>query len=171
MSRKRVAEIRRKYVWQKDSGLRSGAAVAHESGQRCIFYFFQRFVILQQNKSSLFPPFLVSSPYQMNSVKPTIFERFAALLCLAVIFPALLLISLLIGATAGGPTVINDPTTTTAGAVSLSPRFRTTGPGTPIFHFMGKLLKELGLDTLPALWSVVRGEIHLKDVLQSRGHG
>jgi lipopolysaccharide/colanic/teichoic acid biosynthesis glycosyltransferase len=110
---------------------------------------------------------MLSSTYQMNSVKLTFFERFAALLLLGAFFPALLFISLLIGATAGGPTVINVSTTTAAGIVCLSPRFRTTGSGTPMFYFLGKLLRQLRLENLPALWSVVRGDIHLNDVLQS----
>jgi lipopolysaccharide/colanic/teichoic acid biosynthesis glycosyltransferase len=112
---------------------------------------------------------MLASTIHMRAGTPTIFERFAALFLLAAILPALLFIGLIIGATAGGPVIISGPAELQETGTNTF-RFRTTGPGTLIFHALGKLLRELRLDYFPALWNVVRGTLHLHEVLTYLKH-
>jgi lipopolysaccharide/colanic/teichoic acid biosynthesis glycosyltransferase len=109
----------------------------------------------------------------MNSSRPfwlAMFERVVAFVFLIALFPTLLFIGLLIGVTAGSPVVLTDSVATADGAVAQSHRFRTTGPGTPVFHAVGRVLRRYGFDEFPVLWSVARGDISLREVLQSLRH-
>jgi len=47
-------------------------------------------------------------------------------------------------------------------------RFRTTGPGEPVFRSVGRYLRQSSLDHIPSLWNVARGEIRLGDILRFR---
>src|SRR3954469_19598498 len=72
----------------------------------------------------------------MNTSRPfwlAMLERVVAFVFLTALFPTLLFIGLLIGVTAGSPVVVTDSVATTDGALAQSHRFRTTGPGTPVF--------------------------------------
>jgi lipopolysaccharide/colanic/teichoic acid biosynthesis glycosyltransferase len=105
----------------------------------------------------------------MNSSRPfwlAIPGRVAAFVFLVVLLPTLLFIGLLIGVTAGGPVLLADSVTTGDGAVVPSHRFRTTGPGAPLFHAVGRWLRRYGFDGYPALWSVVRGDIGVGEDLR-----
>jgi lipopolysaccharide/colanic/teichoic acid biosynthesis glycosyltransferase len=109
----------------------------------------------------------------MNTSRPfwlAMLERVVAFVFLAALFPTLLFIGLLIGVTAGSPVVVTDSVATTDGALAQSHRFRTTGPGTPVFHTVGRLLRRYGFDEFPALWSVARGDISLREVFRSLRH-
>jgi lipopolysaccharide/colanic/teichoic acid biosynthesis glycosyltransferase len=112
---------------------------------------------------------MLASTVHMTAEKPILVERLAALLLLAVMFPSLMFIGLLIGATAGGPVIISDPV---AGQEigTKRYRFRTTGTGTPTFQAIGKLLREHRLANIPALWSVVHGDIRLSEALKDLRH-
>lgn len=91
-------------------------------------------------------------------------ERLFALVLLATLVSTMMLIGLFIGVTAGGPIFVSDSVMTDDGALARSHRFRTTGPGAPIFHAVGRLLRRYDLDEFPTLWSVVRGDLSLRDL-------
>lgn len=88
-------------------------------------------------------------------------EKAAALILLGVMSPTLLFVSLLIRTTAGRPILVTEPLTTGNHLIAHLYRFRTTGPGTPIFDLLSRLLRQHGLDELPILWNVIRGDVRL----------
>jgi lipopolysaccharide/colanic/teichoic acid biosynthesis glycosyltransferase len=78
---------------------------------------------------------------------PTIFVTYCALYCFTT-----------------GPVVITDRMPTNDGRIIKSLRFRTTGAGTSAFHHVGRWLRKFGLDELPVLWSLARGDVRLRDI-------
>lgn len=106
----------------------------------------------------------------MNSSRPfwlVMLERCTAVVFLVALFPLLLFTALLIGITAGSPVLLTDAVATSDGAVAQSHRFRTTGPGTAIFHAIGRFLRRYEIDEFPGLWSIARGDISLREFLRS----
>jgi len=96
----------------------------------------------------------------MNSQRPlwlTLPERFLALLLLAVLLPPLLEVAFVIYFTSGSPVFLTDQGSASGHAVGRVLRFRTAGS-------VGRFLKKYSIDALPALWSVVSGEIRLRDL-------
>lgn len=92
------------------------------------------------------------------------FERLVALLLFVGILPLLLGVGLLISCTAGSPVLLTDEVLGIHGRVARRYRFPTTGPGTPLFHFIGRFLRRYEIDELPSLWSVACGGIRLGEV-------
>ena len=64
---------------------------------------------------------------------------------------------------AGEPVIIRD-SIVDSGNTRQSLRFRSTGQGTSGFREIGRFLRQYGIDELPGLWSVIRGNARLKDV-------
>ena len=95
-------------------------------------------------------------------------ERFVACVFLVVLAPVLLLVGVLIYLSVGSPVVVLDDLTTRDGSVVRTYCFRTTGEGPPAFAFIGKLLRTWSINEWPALWSVVAGEIRLREFLRLR---
>ncbi len=91
-------------------------------------------------------------------------ERFVAALVLFLLWGALAMIALFIRITAGKPILVVDEWTTRSGTPVRAHRFRTTGPGRPLFRAAGRLFREYALDELPSLWNVACGEVRLRDL-------
>jgi lipopolysaccharide/colanic/teichoic acid biosynthesis glycosyltransferase len=103
----------------------------------------------------------VSSPFWL-----AILGRFMAFFLLVAIFPTLLLVGLFIGITAGHPVLVADSMTTSQGTVVQVQHFRTTGSGTRLFKHLGRMFRQYGLDRVPILWGVVRGDVSLMEFVR-----
>jgi lipopolysaccharide/colanic/teichoic acid biosynthesis glycosyltransferase len=90
--------------------------------------------------------------------------RIVACILLIGILPALALFALLIDTTGGSPIFVTEDVVMRNGATYRFIRFRTTGHGTFVFHMIGRFLRLYTFDLCPAFWSVVRGDIGLRDL-------
>jgi lipopolysaccharide/colanic/teichoic acid biosynthesis glycosyltransferase len=93
-------------------------------------------------------------------------ERFAGSAFFLCFLPTLLLVALLIHVTAGGPVLVTDEWPSASDGMARCLRFRTTGRGTPFFHFMGRILRVYKVDDWPGFWSIGRGDISLREFLK-----
>jgi lipopolysaccharide/colanic/teichoic acid biosynthesis glycosyltransferase len=84
-----------------------------------------------------------------------------AFVCLVAFLPALLLVAFLLRTNSDEPVLLTDEVLAPGGAKLRIHRFRTTGRGTNAFRAIGRFLRSVGYDDLPALWDVVRGELGL----------
>jgi len=109
----------------------------------------------------------MSVMWRMISKCPPLFDRLGGLALLALALPAILTICFLIKATSPAPLFVIVDLTDSRGTVVRWRRFRTTGTGTPPFHFIGRRLRQYSIDELPSLWSVVRGEMRLGELWRS----
>jgi lipopolysaccharide/colanic/teichoic acid biosynthesis glycosyltransferase len=96
-------------------------------------------------------------------------ERFLAALVLFYLLPAVAILTLFILATADKPVFVTDEWTKD-GRILCAHRFRTTGPGQPVFRSVGRFIRRYSLDEIPSLWNIACGEIRLRDSFLFKGH-
>ena len=94
-------------------------------------------------------------------------ERLLALAFLICLLPTLLLIGCFLRSNSDEQVLLSDQVLSN-GTMVRSYRFRTTGRGSRAFRGFGRFLRAYGMDELPGLRSVVRGDIRLKQMLQIR---
>jgi len=87
--------------------------------------------------------------------------RVVAFIVLVTFLPALVLVGFLLRMNSDEPVLLKDDVLTTDGTRIRIHRFRTTGRGTNAFRAIGRFIRSLGYDDLPALWAVLRGQIGL----------
>src|SRR5436190_15049843 len=95
--------------------------------------------------------------FRMSHTIPSLWERVLAALFLASMWAVLALIALWIRLTSYGR-IIETEIRIRDGQEIQFPRFRTTGPGTPEFRLLARLLRWSRCDELPAFWGIVRGD-------------
>jgi lipopolysaccharide/colanic/teichoic acid biosynthesis glycosyltransferase len=93
-------------------------------------------------------------------------ERVSASILLVALAPTLILIGFLLRANTDEPVLVTDELLRTDGTKLRVHRFRTTGRGTPLFRFIGRFLRFFGIDDVPAVWDVVRGQIGFRNPAQ-----
>ena len=92
-------------------------------------------------------------------------ERFFAGFLLFAVAPLFVFLALLIVATADKPIFVTDEWIRD-GRQLRAHRFRTTGPGEPIFRTIGRVVRRASWDDIPSLWNVACGELRLRDILR-----
>ncbi len=90
--------------------------------------------------------------------------RLVALAVLVLFLPALLFIGFLLRANSDEPILLAHEVLAASGSRVCLHRFRTTGRGTNAFRAIGRFVRSVGYDDLPALWDVVRGHIGLVEL-------
>ena len=93
-------------------------------------------------------------------------ERVFAVILLVTLFPSLILIGFVLRANTDGPVLVTDQLLRTDGTKLRLHRFRTTGRGTQAFRAIGRFLRSFGIDDIPAMWNVARGQIGFRTLAQ-----
>jgi lipopolysaccharide/colanic/teichoic acid biosynthesis glycosyltransferase len=96
-------------------------------------------------------------------------ERLVAALLLFCLCPTIIFLALFILATADKPVFVTDEWIKD-GRRLRARRFRTTGPGQPVFRSVGRVIRQLSFDDMPSFWNVACGEIRLRDILLFKRH-
>jgi len=92
-------------------------------------------------------------------------ERLFAAFLAFLYLPMVALLALFVHLTAGKPVFVTDEWDQD-GRRLRAHRFRTTGPGQPVFRGVGRYIRRYSLDIIPSLWNVLCGELRLRDILQ-----
>src|ERR1051326_7963908 len=77
---------------------------------------------------------------------------------LMVVSPVLLVSAACIRATSNGPIILSSELKRPDGRSVSVYRFRTTGPGSAAFQYVGTYLRRFSVDKLPMLWNLLRGD-------------
>lgn len=93
-------------------------------------------------------------------------ERTLACVLFFMLLPALILIGFVLRSNTDGSVLITDQLLWTDGTKLHLHRFRTTGRGTHAFRFIGRFLRLFGIDDIPAVWDVARGQIGFRNLAQ-----
>ncbi len=91
----------------------------------------------------------------------SVLGRVVAFVLLVACLPALGLIGFLLRTNTDEPVLLADEVVRTDATRVRIHRFRTTGRGTKAFCAIGRFIRSVGYDVLPALWDVLRGQIDL----------
>ena len=73
-------------------------------------------------------------------------------------------LALFIRITSGTPIVVTDEWVTKEGERARAYRFRTTGPGLPVFRAVGRVIRQHSFDEILSLWNVACGEVRLHEL-------
>lgn len=84
-----------------------------------------------------------------------------ALATILVASPLFAVIAILVKASSPGPVFLREKRIGMNGEPFIMFGFRSTGPDGGVSHGIGSLLRKLGLDALPQLWNVLRGEMSI----------
>ena len=96
-------------------------------------------------------------------------DRLSASILLVPLVPGLILIGCVLRTNTDEPVFVTDGLLRTDGTKLRLHRFRTTGRGTHAFRFIGRFLRLFGVDDIPAVWDVVRGQIGFRNLAQLNG--
>src|SRR5262245_59313333 len=89
-------------------------------------------------------------------------ERFFAVFVLFLVCPTIIFIALFILATADKPVFVVDEWMKDGRRIRTH-RFRTTGPGQPVFRTVGRFIRQYSFGEIPSFWNVACGDVRLKD--------
>ena len=104
----------------------------------------------------------MSAPPEISFVQ--LRDRAVTGLGLILLCPAMLAIALLLYLFAGTGNILLQDSWRKDGELMKVFRFRTTGPGSPAFHRLGRLLRTCRADDYPGLLSVVLGTVSMHDL-------
>ena len=94
-----------------------------------------------------------------------VLDRLIALILLMLFAPTLAVVAGLISAWSPGEIILKDEIAMGKGRLIHGYRFRTTGKGSKRFPALGRFLRGYGLDEMPSLWAVVKGEMRLNEFM------
>ena len=100
----------------------------------------------------------------------TYLESAAAGLLLVALLPLLIVVAVAITLDSGGPVLVRRQTCSKRGERMNRLTFRTTHPTSDSFTRVGWLLHRTGLESLPALWNVLTGELRMTSVAGGHEH-
>jgi sugar transferase EpsL len=93
-------------------------------------------------------------------------DRGLALALLIILLPLLIIIGFLLRTNSDEPILLREEVQRPDGTTGGRYRFRTTGRGSAAFRAVGRYLRRYSVDEFPALWSIVTGDLRLRDLLR-----